>query len=123
VEVQGTASGSPYSFLVDTGSVYTTLEPAILNQTHASHYFTGRGISLPYGGIRSERIVFGKALGIKLETQDMSDLVVGFAETGRHDYGLVHDYGGLIGADLLFRRHAIIDLGNRALYLMADKKK
>jgi hypothetical protein len=32
----------------------------------------------------------------------------------------LHKWGGLIGADLLFTRHAIIDLGNRGLYLMAD---
>jgi hypothetical protein len=43
-------------------------------------------------------------------------------ELGRGLPAPLHKWGGLIGADLLFTRHAIIDLGNRGLYLMADTK-
>jgi hypothetical protein len=121
-EVQGTAASSTYSFIVDTGAFRTTLDPAIMKRTHASHYFTGKAIILPYAGIRA-RLLHGKALGLKFGTQDLSDLDVGFAEIRRLDFGTTNEYGGLIGADLLFKRHAIIDLGNRALYLMADNKR
>lgn len=122
VEALGTVAGSPYSFIVDTGAFWTVLEPTILKRTHASHYYNGRGIIAPYAGIR-ERLMFGKVPGLKFETQDMSDLTLGFAETGTHNHGVTHEYGGLIGADLLWKRHAIIDLGNRGLYLMADNKR
>lgn len=122
VEVQGTAAGSPYSFIIDTGAFTTILEPAILKLTRATYYFTGGFFTGPYAGIRG-RLMCARARGIKLESQDMSDLQLGFGETRTHDYGTTYPYGGLIGADLLFKRHAIIDLGNRALYLMADRKK
>jgi predicted aspartyl protease len=122
VEVHGTAAGSPYSFIVDTGAFRTILEPAILKLTHVSHYSTGRGFIGPYAGIKG-RLMYAKAWGIKFESQDMSDLELGFGETQTHDFGTTYEYAGLIGADLLFKRHAIIDLGNRAVYLMADNKR
>ncbi len=53
----------------------------------------------------------------------MSDLELGFAETHNHQFGVTHEYSGLLGADFLWKRHAIIDLGNRGLYLMAGKEK
>ena len=82
----------------------------------------GMGIVAPYAGIK-QRLMFAKTPGLKFETVDMSDLTLGFAETGIHSHGVTHEYGGLIGADLLWKRHAIIDLGNRVLYLLADEKR
>jgi hypothetical protein len=122
VEAQGTAADSTYSFIIDTGAFWTILEPAILKRTHAKSYYAGRRVIGPYSGVRDEPLMFGKVPGLKLETQDESNLLLGFAETGNHNFGLTHEYGGLIGADLLFKRHAIIDLGNRGLYLMVDRK-
>ena len=63
-----------------------------------------------------------KVRGLSLGNHDIGNLSLGFAETGNHDFELLHEYGGLIGANFLWNRHAIIDLGNHALYLMADKK-
>ena len=122
VEVEGTLAGSTYSFVVDTGAFRTVLEPAILKRTHAIYNITGAAVVGPYAGIK-ERLKFAKVRGLKFETQDMSDLELGFAETRTHDFGVSHEYGGLIGADLLWKRHAIIDLGNRGLYLMANNQK
>jgi hypothetical protein len=121
-EVEGTVAGSTYSFVIDTGSVWTSLEPVILDRTHASYHYSTKRFSLPYGGVRSAPFKLAKIPGLKLGIQDMSDLLLGSMESRTHDFGVVHEYGGLIGADLLFKRHAIIDLGNRALYLMADKR-
>jgi hypothetical protein len=123
VEAPGTVAGSTYSFIVDTGAFWTVLEPAIQKRSHASYYYSGRTFMAPYAGIKQERLMFGKVPGLKFETQDTSDLLLGFAETRTHDFGVTHEYGGLIGADLLWERHAIIDLGNLGLYLKPDKKK
>ncbi len=64
-----------------------------------------------------------KVPGFKIGEQDVSNLIVGFSETHFGDLGLSHEYGGLIGADLLFKCRAIIDLGNRALYLLPNTKR
>jgi Aspartyl protease len=122
VEVPGMVAGSTYGFIVDTGAFSTVLEPAILKRTHASYYYPGRVVIAPYARIK-QRLMFAKVPGLKFETQDISDLELGFAETHSHQFGVTHEYGGLLGADFLWKRHAIIDLGNRGLYLMADKEK
>jgi predicted aspartyl protease len=118
VEAEGTVAGATYSFIVDTGAPLTVLEPSILKRTRARYYYNGVGVIGPYAGIKA-RIMFAKTPGLKFETQDMSNVVLGFAETGNHNFGVAQEYGGLIGADLLWKRHAIIDLGNRGLFLMA----
>jgi hypothetical protein len=95
----------------------------ILKRTRSSYIYSPLRVTLPYAGVRNYPVKFAKVRGLSLGNQDIGDLPLGFAETGNHDYGLLHEYGGLIGSSFLWNRHAIIDLGNRALYLMADKKK
>jgi predicted aspartyl protease len=123
VEVEGTIGDSTYSFLVDTGAFWTTLEPAIRNRQHLAYYDTRIVARLPYATHNTERFTITKIPRFKIGGHDASDLIVGFAETRFGNLGLLHEYGGLLGAELLFKRRAIIDLGNRALYLMPDKKR
>jgi len=123
IEVEGTVGDSTYSFVVETGAFWTTLEPAIRDRQHLGYYHTRIGARLPYATGKTAPFTMTKVPGFKIGEQDVSNLIVGFSETYVGDLGLLHQYGGLIGADLLFKCHAIIDLGNRALYLMADKKK
>jgi predicted aspartyl protease len=122
VEVKGTIGGSTYSFVVDTGAFWTTLEPAIRNRQHLSYSGTRIVARLPYATGKTAVFTMTRVPGFKIGEQDASDLTVGFSETYVGDLGLLHEYGGLIGAELLFKCRAIIDLGNRALYLMSDKK-
>ena len=123
LEVQGTIGGSTYSFVVDTGAFWTALEPAIQSREHLAYYDTRIVARLPYATGQSGRFTMTKVPGFKIGNHDVSNLIVGFAETHFGDLGLLHEYGGLIGAELLFKCRAIIDLGNRALYLRADTKK
>lgn len=123
VEAEGTVGESTYSFVIDTGSVLTLLEPAIRDRARLAYYDTRRQIRMPYARARGTNLTVAEVPGFRLGAHDMSDLQLGFAETRAGDFGVAHEYGGLIGAELLFKRHAIIDLGNRALYLMADNKR
>lgn len=59
----------------------------------------------------------------KIGDHDVKKQILCFASIRPPPGGTLHKWGGLIGADLLFNRHAIIDLGNRGLYLMADTKR
>jgi Aspartyl protease len=121
-EVEGTVLGSTYNFVIDTGAPEAILEPVILKRTRSRYIFSPLRLTLPYAGFRNSPVKFAKVRGLSLGNEAIGDLPLGFAETGNHDYGLLHEYGGLIGASLLWNRHAIIDLGNHALYLMVDKK-
>jgi predicted aspartyl protease len=123
VEVEGTIGSSRYSFVVDTGAFWTVLEPAIRNREHLSYYDTRIVTRLPYVTGQTGGFTMTKVPGFKIGEQDVSNLIVGFSETHFGDLGLSHEYGGLIGADLLFKCHAIIDLGNRALYLLPNTKR
>lgn len=120
-EVEATSAGSTYSCIIDTGSFWTTFNPKIAEEEHIMTYRRGM-ISLPYAGEINVPFLMGRPRGFKIGGFDLSDLTVGFAPT-HAAHGTAHEWGGLLGADLLFKRHAIIDLGNRTLYLMADKKK
>jgi hypothetical protein len=58
--------------------------------------------------------------GFRLGLQDLSDFRIGFAESHTFDPGFRHEYGGILGPDLLHYHEALIDFGNRALYLKPD---
>jgi hypothetical protein len=120
-EVEGTTAGSTYSFIIDTGSFWTILNPKIAEEEHIITFRRGM-MSLPYGGERNVPFLMGRPNNLKLASLDLSGSTLGFSPTHTPN-GIAHEWGGLIGADLLFKRHAIIDLGNRALYLMADSKR
>lgn len=121
-EVDGTVSGSTYSFLINTGFAPTLFTPAIQKRAHPATHHMPFVISFPHGGIRNEPVLMGKLPGFKLGDHDMSDFEVSFAQFPSTNFGFSNELGGEIGTELLVKRHAIIDLGNRMLYLMDDKK-
>jgi hypothetical protein len=123
IEAVGTALGSTYSFLVDTGEFWTMLTPKIQEQAHVAGYRPGVIVNGPYSGVKNAPLSIAKIPEFKLGDFDLSDLELGFCQLRGTDFGFTHEWGGIIGPELLFKRRAIIDLGNRALYLMADKKK
>jgi predicted aspartyl protease len=123
VEVVGTALGSTYSFLIDTGEFWTMLTPQIQERAHVAGYRPGVIVNGPYSGVRNVPLTVARIPEFKLGDFDLSDLELGFCQLRCTDFGFTHEWGGIIGPELLFKRHAIIDLGNRALYLKSDKTK
>jgi predicted aspartyl protease len=120
VEVEGTIGGSTYSFLLDTGAFVSMLEPKIRDRNHLAFNNTRAILSAPYAGIKEVPLTQATVPGFKIGTQDLSDYRIGFAESHTFDPGLLHEYGGILGPDLLHYHEALIDLGNRALYLKPD---
>jgi hypothetical protein len=122
VEVDGTIGGSTYSFLLDTGAFVSQLEPKIRERNHLTYNYTGAILSAPYAGIKNVRLTQAKVPGFKIGNQDLSDFRIGFAESHTFDPGFLHEYGGVLGPDLFHYHEALIDLGNRALYLKPDTR-
>jgi predicted aspartyl protease len=120
VEVEGTIAGSTYSFLLDTGAFVSILEPKIRERNHLAFNQTRVILTAPYAGIKEARLTQATVPGFRIGNQDLSDYRIGFAESHTFDPGFVHEYGGILGPDLLHYHEALIDLGNRALYLKPD---
>ncbi|MBV8585248.1 MAG: hypothetical protein JO308_03090, partial [Verrucomicrobia bacterium] len=79
---------------------------------------------MPFAGIKNAAVTITKLPDFTLGSADLSNLLVTFGETGRASASLdfEHEYGGILGYDFLARYRAIIDLGNRALYLKIARK-
>jgi predicted aspartyl protease len=122
VEVEGTIGGSTYSFLLDTGSFVGMLEPKIRERNHLAFNETRAILTAPYAGIKNVRLTQTTIPGFRIGTQDLSNYRIGFSESHTFDPGFVHEYGGILGPDLLHYHEALIDLGNRALYLKPDRR-
>ncbi|HZC35511.1 MAG TPA: aspartyl protease family protein [Chthoniobacterales bacterium] len=120
VEVEGTVGASIYSFLLDTGAFVSMLEPKIRDRNHLAFNTTRATLTAPYAGIKGAPLTQAAIPGFKIGTQDLSDYRIGFAESHTFDPGFRHEYGGIIGPDLLHYHEALLDLGNRALYLKPD---
>jgi predicted aspartyl protease len=120
VEIEGIIGGSTYSFLLDTGAFVSALEPKIRDRNHLAYSTTRVTLTAPYAGIKEARLTQATIPGFKLGNQDLGDFRIGFAETHTFDPGFLHEYGGVLGPDLLHYHEALIDLGNRALYLRPD---
>ena len=123
VEVEGTIGGSTYSFLLDTGAFVSQLEPKIRERNHLAYNATTALLTAPYAGTKGVRLTQATIPGFKIGNQDLSDYRIGFAESHTFDPGFLHEYGGILGPDLLHFHEAIIDLGNRALYLKPDYRR
>lgn len=121
-EVEGTVDGLEYSFLVDTGAFWTTLDPKVQQKSNLPTFRRGTG-TLPYYGQSRVPFVMARLPEFKIGDHEVKNQILCFADIRPPPGGTLHKWGGLIGADLLFNRHAIIDLGNRGLYLMADTKR
>jgi hypothetical protein len=120
VEVEGTIGGAIYSFLLDTGAFDSQLEPKIRERNHLAYNATRALLTAPYAGIKEVELTQATVPGFKIGSQDLSDFRIGFAESHSFDPGFLHEYGGVLGPDLFHFHQAIIDLGNRALYLRPD---
>jgi predicted aspartyl protease len=120
VEVEGTIGGSAYSFLLDTGSFVSMLEPKIRERNHLAFNQTRAVLTAPYAGIKDARLTQATVPGFRIGTQDLGNYRIGFSESHTFDPGFVHEYGGILGPDLLHYHEALVDLGNRALYLKPD---
>ncbi len=120
VEVEGTIGASTYSFLLDTGAFVSQLEPKIRERNHLAYDTTRALLTAPYAGVKEVRLTQSTVPGFKIGNQDLSDFRIGFAESHTFDPGFLHEYGGILGPDLFHFHTAIIDLGNRALYLKPD---
>jgi hypothetical protein len=123
-------NGSPIKwFLVDTGAPVSLVSPDVRHALSLPSAGNGATVALvsgvngPYSGVRNVPLIIAKIPEFKLGDFDSSDLELGFCQLRGTDFGFTHEWGGIIGPELLFKRHAIIDLGNRALYLLSDKKK
>ena len=79
-------------------------------------------MTAPHAGIKNVRLTQAKVPGFKIGSQDLSNYRVGFAESHSFDPGFRHEYGGILGPDVLYYHEALIDLGNRALYLKPDNR-
>jgi predicted aspartyl protease len=120
VEVEGTIGGSTYSFLLDTGSFVSMLEPKIRERNHLAFNETRAILTAPHAGIKEARLTQATVPGFRIGNQDLSHYRIGFAESHTFNPGFLHEYGGILGPDLLHFHEALIDLGNRALYLKPD---
>jgi Aspartyl protease len=120
VEVEGTIGGTIYSFLLDTGAFVSQLEPKIRERNHLAYNATRALLTAPYARIKEVELTQATVPGFKIGSQDLSDFRIGFAESHSFDPGFLHEYGGVLGPDLFHFHQAIIDLGNRALYLRPD---
>jgi predicted aspartyl protease len=118
-EVVGTIKGKSYSFLVDTGAAITILKIAIRDQNHLAYEQTSTVTQMPFAGIKNAAVTITKLPDFTLGNANLSNVLVTFGETGRAGASLdfQHEYGGILGYDFFARFRAIIDLGNRALYL------
>ena len=123
-EVAGTIKGKSYSFLVDTGAAITILKVAIRDQNHLAYQSTPAVTQMPFAGIRNVAVTITKLPDFTLGNADLSNMVVAFGETGRVAASLdfEHEYGGILGSEFLAHYRAIIDLGNRALYLKIQRR-
>jgi predicted aspartyl protease len=120
IEVEGTIGDSTYSFLLDTGAFVSLIEPKIRDRNHLAYNTTGALLTAPYAGLAKERLTQSKIPGFKIGDIDLSNFRIGFAESRTFDPGFLHEYGGVLGPDFFHYHQALIDLGNRALYLKPD---
>jgi predicted aspartyl protease len=123
VGVLGTIDGIDYTFMIDTGSPFTTIMDSIAEKENLPRYATNMTLRGYFEDLRNPRIRAASLPRFKIGSQDLSDEFVTFANLNVPTNNLKHPFGGIIGADVLFYRSAILDLGNGALYLAPDFRK
>jgi hypothetical protein len=115
IEVFGLIGSRLYSFLVDTGSRRTVIDWGIKEANQIPVRFSG---TLYFGLIdRTLPAAMGELQNFKLGTLDVSKKFAQFAKLAFSPPGFSHAFGGIIGEDLLWDHHAILDIGGRTLYL------
>jgi Aspartyl protease len=116
IEAVGTIGSNNYSFLIDTGSEFTFIAADIQRQEHIPFY-DRQGILLGIHDFNKATISSGSLPNFRLGDCSLNRTAVGFVDLNLRISGLSQPFAGLIGADILYYHSAIIDVGNRALYL------
>jgi hypothetical protein len=123
--VDGVADGTPFALIVDTGASHT-----IVDRQRARRFRLvvteqrGEATGLGGGGHRvATGVLRDVAMGpLRIDSLPVSVLDLGHInQTLRAQRAGVVD--GILGADLLVRKRAIIDYGARRLYLLPDGRQ
>jgi predicted aspartyl protease len=114
LEVEGEIGKNRYSFVVDTGGFATLIPERVARQNGVSVIRT----TVHAKGIHASERPVGIALVPELELgkNDLGPVLVGVTGLPEGPDGLKFPFGGLVGADFLFERSGIIDIGNKVLY-------
>jgi predicted aspartyl protease len=114
LEVVGRLGPRSYSFVVDTGG-FATLIPS---HVAAENGIPIVGSAVKAKGIHSSERSVGVAIAPEFEVgkHGLGPTVIGVTGLPEGPDDLQYPFGGLIGADFLFERGGIIDIGNRTLY-------
>lgn len=117
LEINGTLGDQAYSFILDTGSPASLFDNGVRNAAHVPFWQTKAPVRAPFAKVNGSKISLAPVSDFRLGSYDARGAFVEFAAFSWTEPGLDHPYGGLIGADFLGYRSAIIDIGGRALYL------
>jgi predicted aspartyl protease len=116
--VEGAISNHPFSFLVDTGAPFTLLRPELQRSLGIAGEITPHLIR---GYHRDPmRVKAANIPNFLLGSYRVPDAYCGFS-AGTPEVATSPPFAGLLGADILWSNQAILDLGNRNLYLSPDK--
>jgi predicted aspartyl protease len=114
LEVEGHIGDQRYSFVVDTGGFATLIPAKVAAQsgvTLVARTANAKGI---HSKERPVSVAIAPQLGIG--KYNLGSTVVGVTVLPEGPEDLTYPFGGLLGADFLFERNGIIDVGNRNLY-------
>jgi hypothetical protein len=117
LEINGTLGSQTYSFIIDTGSPYCLLDNGVRDKAQVPFWKTNVPVRAPFINFRGAKISLAPLSDFKVGDYDARGAYVGFAAFPFNEPGLEHSFAGLIGADFLGYRSAIIDIGGRTLYL------
>jgi predicted aspartyl protease len=121
LEINGTLGGQTYSFIIDTGSPFCLFNDRIRNKAHVPFWQTNVSVRAPFANFNGAKISLAPLSDFKVGGYDARGAYVGFAAFPINEPGLEHPFAGLIGADFLGYRSAIIDIGGRMLYLKPSR--
>jgi aspartyl protease len=116
LEVIGTIANSEYSFLIDTGAPATMVNSSIKKKAGVAAWETNVRIKGLHD-FKDPRVQTGPLPGFRLGNHDVGSEFVAFADLNISQGDFSEPFGGIVGAEILWDHQAIIDLGNRALYL------
>ena len=115
IEVSGSIGSRLYSFLLDTGSRRSVIDWKIKETNQIPVRSSGTlHFVLTAGLLQTSN---GDLQNLKIGSLDVSKKYIQFARLTILLLGFSHPFGGIIGGDLLWDHEAILDIGERTLYL------